>query len=233
MPLKVIGAGLGRTGTFSLKFALEHLGFGPCYHMAEVFAGVRRNVPLWLDVVRGEPDWDAVFAGFESTTDYPACTYWRELAAFYPDAKVILSVRDADSWFDSVSETIFSPSMQGSLAGSPIEAMMKGVIFDAFGDRVNDRAFMADWFTRRNQAVIDVLPPERLLVFSPKHGWEPLCEFLGVPVPDAPFPRVNSRDDFARAFEERGGAPPDPATAERLARAHIDALKAQVFGRSN
>ena len=113
MAVKVIGAGLGRTATFSLKFALEHLGFGPCYHMAEVFAGSRRNVPLWLDVMRGKPDWDAVFAGFQSTTDYPACTYWRELSAFYPDAKVILTVRDADSWFDSVSETIFSPKMQG------------------------------------------------------------------------------------------------------------------------
>jgi hypothetical protein len=109
MALEVIGAGLGRTATFSLKFALEHLGFGRCYHMAEVFAGARRNVPLWLDVVAGNPDWDAVFAGFQSTTDYPACTYWRELAAFYPSAKVILSVCDAHSWFDSVSETIFSP----------------------------------------------------------------------------------------------------------------------------
>ncbi|HEX7236426.1 MAG TPA: sulfotransferase, partial [Gammaproteobacteria bacterium] len=109
MALKVIGAGLGRTATFSLKFALEHVGLGPCYHMSEVFAGARRNVPLWLDVVRGKPDWDAVFEGFASTTDYPACTYWRELAAFYPNAKVILTVRDADSWFDSVTETIFSP----------------------------------------------------------------------------------------------------------------------------
>ena len=91
MALKVIGAGLGRTATFSLKFALEHLGFGPCYHMSEVFAGARRNVALWLDVVRGKPDWNAVFQGFHSTTDYPACTYWRELAEYYPSAKVILT----------------------------------------------------------------------------------------------------------------------------------------------
>jgi hypothetical protein len=230
MTLKVIGAGLGRTATFSLKFALEHLGFGPCYHMAEVFAGLRRNVPLWLEVVRGKPDWDAVFAGFQSTTDYPACTYWRELTAFYPDAKVILTVRDADSWFDSVSETIFSPQMQGSLAGSPVGAMMQGVIFDAFGDRVTDRAFMTDWFTRRNQTVIDSLPPDRLLVFSPKQGWEPLCAFLGVPVPDAPFPRVNSRDELKQATADRGGLPPDPETAEKFARIHIDQMKAKAFG---
>ncbi len=106
MALAVIGAGLGRTATFSLKFALEHLGLGPCYHMSEVFAGSRRNVPLWLDAIDGQPDWDAIFAGFRSTTDYPACNYWRELAAHYPDAKVVLTVRDPDSWFDSVSETI-------------------------------------------------------------------------------------------------------------------------------
>jgi len=230
MALEVIGAGLGRTATFSLKFALEHLGFGPCYHMSEVFAGARRNVPLWLDVVRGKPDWNAVFAGFRSTTDYPACTYWRELTAFYPDAKVILTVRDADSWFDSVSETIFSPKMQGSLVGSPVGAMMQGVIFDAFGGRVNDRVFMTDWFMRRNQAVIDSLPSDRLLVFSPKEGWKPLCAFLGVPVPDAPFPRVNSRDEINQAMSERRGPPPDPETAEKFARAYVDELKAKAFG---
>jgi hypothetical protein len=230
MALKVIGAGLGRTATFSLKFALEHVGVGPCYHMAEVFAGARRNIPLWLQAVQGKPNWDAIFDGFNATTDYPACTYWRELAAFYPHAKVILTVRDPDTWFDSVSETIFSEKMQGSLAGTPIEAMMNGVIFDAFGGRVQDRAFMTDWFKRRNQTVIDALPPERLLVFSPKEGWEPLCSFLGVPVPAAPFPRVNSREEMMADVGKRGGLPPDPETAEKLARAHIDALKAKAFG---
>ena len=230
MALEVIGAGLGRTATFSLKFALEHLGIGPCYHMSEVFAAGRRNVPLWLDVVRGKPDWEAVFAGFQSTTDYPACTYWRELAAFYPHAKVILTVRDADSWFDSVSETIFSPKMQGSLVGSPVGAMMQGVIFDAFGGRGNDRAFMTDWFVRRNQAVIDSLPSDRLLVFSPKEGWKPLCAFLGVPVPDAPFPRVNSRDELKQGMAEQRGLPPDPDTAEKFARAYIAELKVKAFG---
>jgi hypothetical protein len=231
--LKLIGAGLGRTATFSLKFALEHVGFGPCYHMSEVFAGVRRNVPLWLDVVQGKPDWDAIFAGFSSTTDYPACTYWRELADFYPGAKVILTVRDPDSWFDSVSATIFSPRMQGSLADTPVAAMMQGVIFSAFAGRTNDRAFMTAWFTRRNQRVIDALPRERLLVFSPRDGWEPLCSFLGVPVPDVPFPRVNNRDELAQASDEHSGVPPDPETAERFARAYIDQLRAKAFRRAS
>ena len=228
MALRVIGAGLGRTATFSLKFALEHLGFGPCYHMSEVFAGARRNVPLWLDVVRGKPNWDSIFDGFRSTTDYPACSYWRELAEFYPDAKVVLTVRDPNSWFESVSETIFSERMQGSFAGTPVEAMMNGVIFDAFAGRANDRAFMTDWFTHRNQQVVAALPPERLLVFAPKQGWEPLCAFLGVPVPAEPFPRVNSRDEIAQMADE-GGIPPDPETAERFARAYIDQLKARAF----
>lgn len=230
MSLKVIGAGLGRTATFSLKFALEHVGLGPCYHMSEVFAGARRNIPLWLDVVNEKPDWDTIFNGYQSTTDYPACSYWRELADYYPDAKVVLSVRDADSWFDSVSETIFSDQMQGSLAGSPVEAMMKGVIFNAFGGRVKDRAFMTDWFERRNQKVIDALPPERLLVYSPRQGWEPLCAFLGVPVPDAPFPRINSRDELSQTSREQGGLPPDPEAAERFARDYIERLKARAFG---
>jgi hypothetical protein len=229
MALRVIGAGLGRTATFSLKFALEHVGFGPCYHMSEVFAGARRNVPLWLDAVRGQPSWDAIFDGFKSTTDYPACTYWCELADYYPDAKVILTVRDPDSWFDSVSETIFAEKMQGSLIGTPIGEMMKGVIFDAFDGRVKERTFMTDWFKRRNQRVIAALPPERLLVFSPKEGWQPLCTFLGVAVPDAPFPRVNSRDEIAEATQQGGGLPPDAETGERFAREYIDALRVKAF----
>jgi len=230
MTLKVIGAGLGRTATFSLKFALEYIGVGPCYHMSEVFAGARRNVALWLDVVAGKPDWDAIFDGFQSTTDYPACAYWRELSVHYPDAKVILTVRDANSWFDSVSETIFSDQMHDSLKGSPLEAMMKGVIFDNFGDRVRDRSFMTDWFERHNQSVIDTIPADRLLVFSPKEGWEPLCDFLGVAAPDVPFPRINSRDELQEASEKEGGIPPDPEEAERFAREYIDELKAKAFG---
>jgi len=230
MPLKVIGAGVGRTATFSMKFALEHLGLGPCYHMSEVFAGARRNIPLWLDVVSGKPDWDKVFEGYGSTTDYPASTYWRELVEYYPEAKVVLTVRDANAWFDSVSETIFSADMQDSLAGSPAEAMMKGTIFDAFGGKVSDRAFMTDWFERRNQEVIDSLPPERLLVFSPKEGWAPLCSFLGVPVPKEPFPRVNSRDELEQASNDQGGLPPDPEAAEKFGRDYIEQLKAKAFG---
>jgi hypothetical protein len=104
------------------------------------------------------------------------------------------------------------------------------VIFDAFGDKVGDRAFMTAWFVRRNNEVIDSLPPERLLVFSPKDGWGPLCAFLGVPVPSEPFPRVNSRDEISANSDKHGGLPPDPETAERMARSYIEELKAKAFG---
>lgn len=230
MALQVIGAGLGRTATFTMKFALEHLGFGPCFHMAEVFADARRQVPLWLDAVAGRPDWDEIFRGFGATTDYPACSYWRELAAYYPEAKVILTVRDPDSWFESVSETIFSDAMQARLVGTATGDMMQGAIFDHFeGGDIRDRAFMTDWFVKRNQVVIDALPAERLLVFQPKEGWEPLCAFLNVPIPQESFPRVNSRDEITQANRQEGGLKPDAETAEAFGRRYIDELKAKAF----
>ncbi|WP_271077429.1 sulfotransferase family protein [Aurantiacibacter sp. MUD61] len=230
MALKVIGAGPGRTATFSTKFALEHLGFGPCYHMAEVFRHASRNIALWQDVADGNPDWDSIFEGFHSTTDFPASSYWRELAEYYPDAKVLLTVRDPESWFDSVSETIMSERMLGSLEGSPLMRMFKGTYLKPYGDRVHDRAFMTDWYARHNQSVIDTIPAERLLVFHPKEGWEPLCEFLGVQVPPEPFPRVNSRDELGGASDEQGGLPSDPAQLEAFAGGYIDQLKAGAFG---
>lgn len=230
MALEVIGAGLGRNATFSTKFALEEIGFGPCYHMAEVFRTASRSIGLWQDVVDGRPDWDAIFDGYRSTTDYPACTYWRELANFYPDAKVVLTVRDPDRWFDSVSETIFAPRMMDSLKGSPVEKFMAGTIFAPFGDNLRDRAFMTDWYQRRNDEVIATISDERLLVFHPKEGWEPLCTFLDADMPDKPFPRVNSRDELGSASDEKGGLPADPAELEAFADGYIAALKAKAFG---
>lgn len=230
MAIEVIGAGLGRNATFSTKFALEHLGFGPCHHMAEVFADARRQVPLWLDVIAGRPDWDEVFRGFRSTTDYPACSYWRELADHYPQAKVVLTVRDPDSWFESVSETIFSEAMQGGLRGSPAGDMMQGAIFAHFdGGDITDRAFMTDWYVRRNQSVVDGLPADRLLVFHPRDGWEPLCAFLGVAVPAEAFPKVNSRDELQHANEEAGGLKADAESAEAFGRRYIEELRAKAF----
>jgi hypothetical protein len=229
MALEVVGAGFSRTATFSLKFALEHLGFGPCHHFSEIFAGGERKVSQWLDVIAGRPDWDAVFDGFRATVDTPACNYWRELADYYPDAKVVLSVRDPDSWFDSASETIFSDRLQASLIGSPMGALMEGAILGVSGGPITDRAFMTDWFQRRTQEVIDSLPPERLLVFSPQDGWGPLCAFLEVPVPACRFPRVNSRAEITQVSDDNQGLPADPDVGMRVAREYIDQLKARAF----
>ncbi|MEE4289604.1 MAG: sulfotransferase family protein [Erythrobacter sp.] len=230
MALEVIAAGLGRNATFSMKFALEKLGFGPCHHMVEVLADGSRQVPLWIEAANGNPDWDAIFAGFRATSDYPSASYWRELAAHYPAAKVVLTTRDPDSWFESVSETIFSEGMQAGLVGTPPGEMMHGTIFSHFGDGdIRDRAFMTAWYERRNQEVIDTIPPERLLVFHPKQGWEPLCEFLGVEVPPVKFPKVNSRDEISAAADAEGGMPADPAAAERWAREYMADLAAKAF----
>ncbi|MEE4155080.1 MAG: sulfotransferase family protein [Erythrobacter sp.] len=230
MALEVIAAGLGRNATFSMKFALEKLGFGPCHHMVEVFADGARQIPLWIAASQGRPDWDAIFEGFRATSDYPSASYWRELAAHYPAAKVVLTTRDPDSWFESVSETIFSDAMQGGAVGTPLGEMMHGVIFSHFGGGdIRDRAFMTDWYRRRNQKVIDTIAPERLLVFHPKDGWEPLCAFLGVEVPGVKFPKVNSRDEISAAANAEGGMPADPAGAERWARDYMRDLAAKAF----
>jgi hypothetical protein len=191
MPLHVIGAGLGRTGTLSLKLALEQLGLGPCYHMLEVRSAPER-LEHWNRIAAGEQvDWEEVFAGFRSTVDWPACNYWRELMARYPDAKVILSLRDPESWFRSTQATIFSDEVQG---GAP-PAIVK-ILTDVVGKDLHDRAKCIAAFERHNAAVRDGVPAGKLLVFDAKQGWGPLCAFLGVPVPDAPFPSVNTTDDF-------------------------------------
>lgn len=235
MALKVIGAGLGRTGTLSLKLALEHLGFGPCYHMVEIMAHARVRVPQWIDVVRGKPDWNAVFDGFASTVDYPTATYWRELAEFYPDAKVVLSVRDADSWYDSVRETIFSEANISRFDAGPAAEFMNAAVVGAFRNHLDDRQYMVDYFNRWRDNVIASLPPERLLVFEARQGWEPLCAFLGAPVPQEPYPRVNSKSDIKEGVigprsDDAAQDEPDPEAMEEGARGYLAAMRALAFG---
>lgn len=233
MTLKVIGAGLGRTGTLSFKLALEHIGLGPCYHMAELLSGLRRNLPLWLDAARGHPDWDAIFAGYRSTCDYPGCSFWRELAAQYPEAKIVLTTRDPESWFESVSATIYSPEHRAQFEGNPAMAEFFDLtIFKALGDRLGDRARMIEFFNDWNQAVIDEVPPERLLVYRAGDGWEPLCDFLGVPVPAEPYPRVNSREEMVAntdRIDEHQAGPPPPEVFETMVRGYLDELRLKAF----
>lgn len=215
MALKVIGAGLGRTGTVSLKRALEHLGVGRCYHMIEVFEHPE-HVPLWMSAAQGKPDWDTLFADYGASSDYPACLFWRQLAQHFPSAKVILSVRDANDWFESTQETIFSPQNERAWADSPIGAVMR--LLHGEGQDPHDRAAMIASFERHNQEVISALPRERLLIYRAEQGWEPLCRFLDLAIPQEPFPHANTRADFkamlAAASNPDGTA--DPARRRQV-----------------
>lgn len=193
MTLRVIGAGLGRTGTLSLKAALEQLGFGPCYHMMEVLMHPDREqrIASWDAIAAGGPaDWDGVFAGYHATVDWPACNYYRELMALYPDAKVILSRRtDAETWFRSTQETIFREHM-----ASP--QFTRRIIGDIVGPDRHDPGAVIAAYERHNAEVISTVPAERLLVYTAGDGWGPLCTFLGVPEPATPYPHSNTTSQF-------------------------------------
>lgn len=218
MALSLIGAGLGRTGTASLKVALEELGLEKCYHMAEVLQHPD-HVGLWLDAAGGKPDWDRIFDGYAAAVDYPVCQVWRELADYYPDAKVLLSVRDAERWFESTQATIMSPQFIEWAKVGPWGEMARKLVWADFGDRIHDRDFMVNYFEKRTEAIKASLPADRLLVYEIKQGWGPLCEFLDVPVPDKPFPRVNSREETAEFIRTIIASSPDgliPPEAEGM-----------------
>lgn len=206
MTLNVIGTGLGRTGTMSLKLALEQLGLGPCYHMVEVFKNPE-SVPLWVAAGGGKPDWDAIFAGYRSMVDYPGCKFWRELMAYYPEAKLIHTQRDPERWFESTQTTIFSPAAIAFGDNGPFAAFFAMFTSD-FRRRTADRDFMIDYFRRHSETVLATVPKERLLVFEASQGWEPLCAFLDVPIPDTEFPRENSNADFQKNFLDGGPLKP-------------------------
>jgi hypothetical protein len=201
MGLEVIGAGFGRTGTLSLKLALEKLGFVKCYHMMEVVQHLE-HVPLWVAAHRGEKvDWEALYEGYRATVDWPSCNLWREHAALYPRAKVILSTRDPDGWYDSVMNTIYKSSTAMVRSDDPTMHAFGQFAFDVvwkpvFDGRVEDRAYAIGVYNAHVERVIATIPAARLLVFEAKEGWEPLCRFLGVGVPDEPYPRVNTTEDF-------------------------------------
>lgn len=197
MTLSVVGAGLGRTGTSSLKLALEQLGLGRCYHMVEVLENPEA-APLWLEAAHGRPDWERIFAGYGATVDYPGCRFWRELSAYYPDAKVLLSVRDPEAWYESARATIFSDFWLERCRSSPMAEFFNETVFRDFGygDRLGDRDFMIDYFRRHTEEVKAAIPPERLLVYDAAEGWAPLCAFLDVEAPATPFPRANTREEM-------------------------------------
>ena len=211
MGLQVIGAGLGRTGTASLKVALEQLGLGKCYHMGELLRNLN-HTDLWIEAANGDFDWNRLFSGYEAAVDYPACNFWEELVEFYPEARMILTTRDANDWFDSVYTTIMSPGALDWAFKNPIgRDLYTKIVLRDFGDQVHDRAFMVDYFEKRNTQIIDTFPSDRLLVYEVKQGWEPLCNFLGLPVPDKPYPHVNTRVETQAMFQ--GYLERDPTAA--------------------
>ena len=206
MALEVIGAGFGRTGTMSLKAALESMGY-PCYHMVECFPRGPEHWKLWEQVGSAAPDWDALFEGFTATVDFPACTSYAPLADYYPDAKVVLTVRDPETCFTSVQQTIFEKEWMEFLPGSEAGAYMKTTINDYFDGRMHDHDHLIRRFNEHVASVRETIEPERLLVFEVADGWEPLCEFLELPTPKEAFPHVNDTEavqGLIRAIMEDG-----------------------------
>jgi hypothetical protein len=208
MSLEIIGAGFGRTGTLSLKSALEELGFGPCHHMAEVIDDMHRQGPIWNSVANGkERNWQKVYDGYRATVDWPGCHYYAELADAFPEAKVILTERDSRSWYSSINETIFQ-NMPGRVARMlmavgrfPMHFVSTILLKQTFRNDMGEANAIAT-FERHNAEVRNRIPADRLLVFDVKQGWEPLCAFLGVQVPDTPFPHTNDRQMFAHHGEK-------------------------------
>jgi len=210
MTLKIIGSGFGRTGTMSLKAALEQLGYGPCHHMEEVLKHPEQ-VPYWQAVADGRPvDWEAVFAGYVSQVDWPGAHVWRALAAAFPKAKVLHSVRPELSWWNSFSGTIGKVMTTYKRMDMPphglamMDAAAQMIGQQTFGGRFDDRETALSAYRRRTEEVRAAIPRDRLLVFDVAEGWEPLCRFLDAPVPKTPFPKLNSHTEF---WQLVGGEP--------------------------
>jgi len=205
--VQVIGAGFGRTGTWSLKAALEQIGFGPAFHMVDLMPHPDR-APMFLAALNGEDvDWNVVFDGFRATVDWPGCTFYDRILAAYPDAKVILSVRDPEKWYASAERTIYAlkeaaarGALEGDGPGAPPEVlgMIRTLIWDTtFEDRFADKDFAISVFEKHNEAVKQ---HDQLLVWEVKEGWPRLAEFLGVETPEGDFPHLNDAESFRRMF---------------------------------
>ena len=209
MSLRVIGAGFGRTGTLSLKRALETLGFSKCYHMAEV-AENPAHVGLWRAAWRGEEPWEELFDGYAAAVDWPTAAFWPRLMQVYPEAKIVLTARDADGWFASAGRTIFKSMLEG-LASNEGElrerlVMAREIIIDGtFGGDLLDRDHAVAVYEANVARVHREVPADRLVVFDGNDGWGPLCAALGVDEPDVLYPRINTSEEFHERW--RGGAP--------------------------
>jgi hypothetical protein len=196
MELAVVGAGVGRTGTHSLKVALEQLLGAPCHHMLEIL-GDPSQIPAWIDAIEGRPaDWSAMLASYRAIVDWPGGSFWPELSAAYPDALVLLSVRDPEAWYRSATNTIFLTFDNMPPEVAPWMDAVRKLLRDRFSDRLDDPTAMMDAFVRHNDNVRANVPADRLLEWTPGDGWEPICERLMLPVPPEPFPVTNTTDEF-------------------------------------
>ena len=208
MALEIVGAGFGRTGTLSLKYALEQIGFDKCYHMLEV-GNYPDHRDQWSAARRGEAvDCDALFEGFKASVDWPACDFWQELAEHYTESKVLLSVRDPERWYASIRNTIHLSTSSGLNAEDEVERerakWANWLIWEAnFDDRMEDKDHVIGVYEAHIAKVKAAIPSDRLLVYETGSGWDPLCEFLGVPVPDDPYPHVNTTEEFRERFGRR------------------------------
>jgi hypothetical protein len=218
--MKVIGAGLPRTATSTQMIALEMLGFGPCYHMRNVLADLESGVPPWRQAMAGNPDWEGIFGDAQSCCDWPSAAFTEELAEYYPEAKVVLTVREPSGWVSSMRNTVWGIYFGGGIMNHLCEAryqidpawksfidLMKPMIWEEgaalHGDTFSDEGFI-ELFNRYTERIKTVIPAERLLVWDPKEGWEPLCAFLEVEAPDEPLPHVNDTSAFREGIV--GGA---------------------------
>ncbi|MGI9406482.1 MAG: sulfotransferase family protein [Hyphomicrobiaceae bacterium] len=193
MALQVVGAGLGRTGTNSLKYALEQLLGGKCHHMFEVMENPD-EIPVWHAAAAGEmPDWTEFLDGFTALVDWPGASFWPELSAAFPDAIVLLSVRDPEDWYASATKTIFRTSEDEP---SALDEMWRAITRTRFCDAFEDKEKMIAAMLAHNNAVKAAIPQERLVVYPTGAGWQPLGDALHLPLPDTPFPHRNTTADF-------------------------------------
>ena len=197
MPIKIIGVGVGRTGTYSLKIAINQLGYGPCHHMEEVIKNIDIQVPLWSETLKGNMNWSTNYDGFKSAVDWPTAGFFRELIKEYPTAKYILTERNPENWADSFGSTIYKLIEGKDKAPEKMHNwlnMVNEVVTKTGFPQGLKRDGLINGFIAHNKAVRVIIPEEQLLIFLVKDGWEPLCKFLNVPVPDVPFPHTNNRE---------------------------------------
>ena len=196
--MDVIGAGFGRTGTLSMKVALEMLGFGPCAHMLPLIGDEERSALFTRAAAGDEASLDKALDGHRSTVDWPGVFFWRELVAKYPDAKVVLTVRDPEKWYASAERTIWQATNAPTPPGmEAFREMCDATNWDGtFHGRFGDRAYAIKVFTEHNETVRRTIPADRLLEYEVGEGWDRLCAFLDVPVPEQEFPRLNDTASF-------------------------------------